>query len=186
MQCYFRIYNTLADHPCPNQSHCSCGKRNFIICAGSWINFSIFHLEIIILCMKNKSYRRLQFYSSTAKNLDICSGAPKREYASTALLRSSTISATSSSSSKALAGTALPSLLQLQACPAPVRGGTGNNVDIFRQINALLENTLDLRGVGSNQGAGQNIGGDFLRRQQLGNLPRPEIRDNEGKSISSR
>lgn len=72
--------------------------------------------------------------------------------------------------------------------PAPVRGGTGNNVDIFRQINALLENTLDLRGVGSNQGAGQNIGGDFSRRQQLGNPPRPEIRDNEGrsKSISSR
>eukprot|EP00057_Strongylocentrotus_purpuratus_P007839 XP_011662313.1 PREDICTED: cytoplasmic polyadenylation element-binding protein 1-A [Strongylocentrotus purpuratus] len=69
--------------------------------------------------------------------------------------------------------------------PAPVRGGTGNNVDIFRQINALLENTLDLRGVGSNQGAGQNIGGDFSRRQQLGNPPRPEIRENEVPHIDA-
>ncbi|XP_054752138.2 cytoplasmic polyadenylation element-binding protein 1-like [Lytechinus pictus] len=73
--------------------------------------------------------------------------------------------------------------------PVPAQGGAGNNVDIFRQINALLENSLDLRGIGSNQGAGPVNNGDLAwpcrvltfpspRRQQvLGNTPHSEMRD---------
>ncbi|XP_071501594.1 cytoplasmic polyadenylation element-binding protein 1-like, partial [Diadema antillarum] len=57
--------------------------------------------------------------------------------------------------------------------PTPARGG-GNNVDIFRQINALLDNTLDLRGIASSHGLQQGSNGDF-NRGPIGKVPRPDF-----------